>query len=290
MEFFKIVNIAEAAFFADVSKRFLWAYLVIGASCFAAFYVFRTVALYTIAKREGFKNRWMAFIPFFNTYYVGVLSDKNNVFRAKAKSFSLAAALVELSCCALFVLYYVSTFIIFKGGYAVPDDTADVANSIITGYSKVYLKSPLMPVSLDWAWWVFANMQDYVLYWLQLAYALLNVFVLVAFFRTYAPSKYVLFSILSVLFPISSIFMFVVRNNRGVNYVAYMRERQQRQYRMYQEYMRNNPDYQGGNSYGGYQNDPYAQPRPSTPPDDPFGGLGSNQSGSSGDPFDDFKN
>ncbi len=304
MEFFEITSIAEVAFMSDVYKRYLWAYLVIGACIYAVLYILKSIALFTIAGREGFKNKWMAFVPFFNTYYIGVVSDKNNVFKAKAKTVSLIAAIVEAVYCALSILYFVAMFLIFRGGYAVPEYTPMVYYGstpidILTGYTP----SEALPASLNWAWWVFANMQDYILYWVQLAYTIIMVFLLVSFFRTYAASRYVLFSVLSVLFPISAIFMFVVRNNRGTNYMEYLRERQQRQYRMYQEYMRNNGqnmDGQGGSFYGGNTGNPYEQPRPSAPPEDPFGGLGSDSNnkdggnggngGGSADPFDEFKN
>ena len=303
MEFFEIASITELAFMKDAYKNYLWAYLLIGGCIFAVIYILQAVALYTIARREGFKNKWMAFLPFFNTYYIGVVSEKNTVFRTKAKYVSLAAALVEVVYCALSVLYYVAMYLIFKGGYAEPVYETMVYGTqfeFLTGYELA------LPDNLAWAGWVFGNLQDYVLYWVQLAYMILKVFILVAFFRTYASPRYVLFSVLSVLFPIGGIFMFVVRNNRGKNYLEYIRELRQRQYRMYQEYMRGNggTDGQGGSNYGsgygGGQSDPYAQQRPQTPPDDPFGGLGSSggeQSGQNGgrggnpyDPFDDLNN
>ncbi len=285
MEFFEIASIAELAFLSDVYKRYLWAYLVIGACVYAVLFIMRAVALYTISKREGFKNGWMAFVPFLSTYYIGVVSDKNNVFRTKAKNVSMIAAAVEFVYCALAVLYYVAMYKIFKGGYATPKYDTMVYGTqieILTGYELN------LPANLAWAGWIYSSFQDYVLYWVQLVYVILTVFVLVAFFRTYASQRYVLFSVLSALFPVSAIFMFVVRNNRGKNYIEYVREQQQRQYRMYQEYMRNSGQGGEGNSYyGGYQGNPYEQQRPETPPDDPFGGLGS---GSGGNPFDDFNN
>lgn len=290
MEFFEIANIAELAFMSDVYKRYLWAYLVIGGGFFAVIYTLQAVALFTIARREGFKHKWMAFLPFFNTYYIGVVSEKNTVFRAKAKYVALAAALVEVVYCALAILYYIATYAIFKGGYAEPVRETLVYGTqfdIVVGYKLD------LPEHLAWAGWVYDNLQDYILYWVQLANAILKVFLLVAFFRTYAAPRYVLFSVLSVIFPLGGIFMFVVRNNRGRNYIDYLREQQQRQYRMYQEYMRNSG--QGGSAYGGDyggQSDPYAQQHTQTPPDDPFGGLGSSEGGQSGgnpnDPFDDM--
>ncbi len=293
MEFFEIARIVEAAFFTDVYKRYLWAYLVIGALCFAILYIFQAIALFTIAKREGFKNKWFAFIPFLNTYYIGVVSEKNKVFRAQTKYVAMGAAAAEAVYVALGIVYYVAMFLIFNGGYAAPEYSTSVYGGAtieyVTGYNAVNL-----PAELDWAWWVLSYMQNYILYWVQLVYLVLNVFLLVSFFRTYSSPRYVLFSILGVLFPIKAIFMFAVKNNKGKNYAEYLREQQQRQYRMYQEYMRNgqNGYNNAGGNFGAPYGDPYAQQRRDNPPADPFGGLGQNsesKGGGSGDPFDDLK-
>lgn len=294
MEFFDIVSITELAFTGDVYKRYLWAYFVIAACVFAVLYILQAVALYTIASREGFKNKWLAFVPILNTYYIGVVSDKNNVFRAKAKTVALAAAVVEAIYCAMSIVYYVAEFAIFKGGYAEPVYETIVYGTqfdILTGYELN------LPDNLVWAGWVYGNMREFVMYWVQLAHLVLKLFVFVAFFRTYAAPRYMLFAVLSSLFPLGGVFMFAVRRNRGKNYMQYVREQQQRQYRMYQEYLRNNggADGQNGPNYGGGQGDPYAQRRPQTPPDDPFGGLGNDGGGSGNDgkpsdPFDEFNN
>ncbi|MDE6557700.1 MAG: hypothetical protein K2K39_01190 [Clostridia bacterium] len=310
MEFFEFVGIAQTALYADVYNRFLWVYLLVGGVCYAVVYALEAAGLYTIAKREGFKNKWMAFIPFLNTYYIGVVAEKNKVYKVKAKYISLATAGVELVYVGLSVLYLVALSLIFNGGYAVAEySTAQYGNmtlEIPNGYSA----AANLPAELNWAWWVFSNLQTYVLYWVQLIYIVLNMFLMVSFFRTYSSRRYFLFSILCVLFPVKGIIIFAVRKNNGVNYLEYLREQQQRQYRMYQEYMRGgmngqsgqsgaNANGQNGGYYGGYQGNPYAGQHTETPPDDPFGGLGaSNQEGrggnsdggNGGDPFDEFKN
>ena len=302
MEFFEFVGIAQTAFYFDVYNRYLWLYLLIGGLCYAVVYALEAAGLYSIAKREGFKNKWMAFLPFFNTYYLGVLSEKNKVFKVKAKYVALGAVAVEIAYVALGILYFVATSLIFNGGYAVPDYYQAQYGTMTLDILSGYTAAENLPESLNWAWWVFSNLQDYVMSVLQTAFLILNIFLLSAFFRTYSPRRYFLFTILCVLFPVKGIFTFAVRKNKGINYVEYLREQQQRQYRMYQEYMRggmNGPNASNGQGgyYGGYQGNPYAGQRPETPPDDPFGGLGaSGQEGkggngaNGGDPFDEFKN
>lgn len=291
MEFFEIADIVERAFIRDVNKHYLWLYLTIAACVFAVLYVFKVIALFTIARREGYKNKWMAFLPFFNTYYIGVVSERNSPFRVKTKIVSLFAAILEAAVTALYILYYVAMFRIFGGGYAEPVSNEIVIGGLtveqITGYKPTFDS----PANLSWAWWIYDNLQYYVVYWLQIAFIILNVFVLMSFFRTYAPSRAILFAILCILFPITGIMMFVVRGNAGVNYTEFIKEQQQRQYNMYRDYMR----YSGGQgdprNSGGY--DPYSGGRVNSPPEDPFDGLGAsggNSSRGDSDPFDEFKN
>lgn len=297
MEFFEFASIAEAAFVNDPYKQQLWAYLLIGAFCYALVYIFEAVALYTIAKRDGYKNRWMAFVPVLNTFYIGVVSKKN----LKGMYFPIIAAAAEGVYIILYIIYYIALALIFGGGYAAPIYESVMSYDMIVGYTQVNL-----PASLNWAWWVFANLENYVIYWVQLLYIVSNMFLLVAFFRTYSSPRYILFSIVSVLFPVKGIFMFVVRNNAGKNYGQYLNEQRQRQYNMYQEYMRQNGGYQNGQNYnggyqngqnynGGYQNGGYQN---GGSPDDPFDGLGGNggsggasgssSGGSPDDPFGDL--
>ena len=118
--------------------------------------------------------------------------------------------------------------------------------------------------------------------WVDLIFLALQVFVLSAFFQTFAARRYFLFTITSVLFPIQGILIFILRNNRGMNYREFMRREQERQYRVYQQYYRQN---QGSDPYGqnGYQGGNYG---------DPYSGENSSYGGNSGssDPFSDLGN
>lgn len=301
MDFFEFTNIvAEIIINANDPFQGLWVSLIVGGLCFAIMYVFQTVALYNIASRQGFKHKWMAFVPFFNTYYVGVLAEKNKIYNQPPRKISFILAILEFVLVALFVLYYVCAGIVFAGGfYEIVTESFVIAGSTIeipVGYEVNGL-----PDQFYWLGWIFTNLQTYVISWLQLIYLLLNVFVLISFFQTYACRRYVLFSLLSVLLPIKGILFFVVRENNAKNYRDYIREKQQRQYRMYQEYTRQNG---GPYGYDPYSGQPYN--RTGNPYgggsgySDPFGEFGSSSDRSSEttkahgasrdtqDPFDEF--
>ncbi len=287
MDFFEYASIAE--YFVGTNNR--WVMYLVGGLCFLIVFVFQAVALYTIAKKAGYKNKWMAFIPFFNTYYIGVCAQKNKCFNViNAKAIGAVAAVFEFVLVAAYIVYHVGCSLVMP--YAVP--TEQTSMGIV--YYVYTLES--VPAHLNWAAWCY-NYLDTVLGFVELIYLLVNVALLICFFQTYASRRYILFAITSVIFPISGILFFIVRNNKGVNYRDYVRAEQARQYRMYQQYQQYYHQQQQQNyDRNPYERNPYENPpegnsaQRQTPPDDPFGGLGADGGSdkNSGSPFDDFKN
>lgn len=285
MDFFEYANIALQFVNGDT----LWVPFLVGGLCFAVVFVFEGVALYTIAKREGYKHRWCAFIPFFNTYYIGVCAQKNKCFNMKAKTISTVAASLEVLLAVGFILYYTAVFLVMD--YYKP--SGDTFVNPVTGLPEEVYALQGVPAELAWAGWCFTYLSDYILVWVNLVFLFFQVMLLSAFFQTYASRRYFLFTLTSVLFPIQGILFFVVRNNKGMNYRDFLRGEQERQYRMYQQYARQNFE---NDPYNGnpYSRNPYNTPPEGgnpenrggdgrTAPEDPFSEFG----GSSSDPFDD---
>ena len=77
MDFFEYASLVSS--FIVEEKR--WVGYIVGGLCFAIIFIFQAVALYVISGREGYKNRWFAFIPFLNTYYIGVCAQKKRFFK-----------------------------------------------------------------------------------------------------------------------------------------------------------------------------------------------------------------
>lgn len=264
-------------------KQFLWLYLLAGGVCFAVFYALEAAALYKIAARNGYARKWMAFVPVLNTYYIGVVSEKNRVYNLRTTTISTVAATLEGAFIALYVLYYIATFIIFGNGYSEPIYTPQIYGNItidvLDGYKLVG-----MPESLSWTVWVFDNLY-YIIEPVNLLLLLANIMLLISFFQTYSPRQYFLYSLLSVLFPIKGAFMFAARKGVAVNYRDYLIERQKSRYRMYQEYMRdsgqppfNGYNPQGGAPSGGRADEPFSEygnrGGKDDADEDPFDGLG----------------
>ena len=280
MDFFEYANIARG--FTNT----LWVWLLVGLMCFAIVFIFQAIALYTIATREGYKNRWMAFIPFFNTYYIGVCAQKNRFYNMDTRKLGIAAAVFEFVLCAGNILFLICESVMFNSNapYTVSDG--------VIYYPLEYVSS-----NLKWAAWIYNYMDIYILLPLSLIYSLLLIALLISFFQTYACRRYVLFTITSILFPIQGILFFVVRDNKGINYKEFVRAEQARQYQMYQQYYQQNYN-QNPYNRNPYDTNPYNQPPQNNggsrtgAPDDPFADFGSgSQDGSNNtNPFDDFDN
>ena len=286
MAFFEFASIAS--FFSNLP----WIELLIGGLCFALVFVFQGIALFTIASREGYSHKWMAFVPFFNTYYIGTCSQKNKFYNIDTKKVAISAAVFEAVMVALYVVYYVACYTIINS------DVAPVIKESTFGLEEYSYPLDIVPSNLKWAAWMYNYMSEYILSVLDLVYLLLHIVLLVCFFQTYACRRYVLFTITSILFPIQGILFFVVRNNKGVNYKEFIARQQARQYQMYQQYHQQQQYYNQNpysrNPYDNNQGAPYNGQHSQTKPDDPFedfGGSsnGNNGGGNSGDsPFDEF--
>ncbi len=295
MDFFQYANIVDA--FATFETR--WLTYLVGGLCYAIVYAFLVVGLFVIAKREGFKNKWMIFIPILNTFYLGVCAKKNKLFGAvDARIVSAICAVLEIFLVVCNILYYVSFETLISNGLLT-----EVLWDDGYGYTYyVYSLNASVPAALSWAAWCYQDLPNYITWWADLLYMVAQLATFVLFFKTYAARRYMLFSITGVLFPIQGILVYTIKGNKGYNYNDFMRQQQQMQYQAYQQQMRNNPN---GGPYGGnpYSSNPYDNPYSSqynnppaggSPEDDPFGGAGAQaQQGRNGsqdddDPFAEF--
>lgn len=277
MDFFQYAS------YAGIFTNVYWIRFLTGGLCFALVFAFQAIALYTIASREGYKNRWMAFIPFLNTYYIGVCAQKNRFYNIDTKKIALAAAIFEAVLFSLFIVYYTGCFIILDS------DIAPIVATDIFGVEIYEYNMEIVPSSLKWAAWMYNYMYDYILRFLDLVFMLMRVVILSCFFQTYACRQYVIFTVTSILFPIQGILFFVVKDNKGTNYKQFVEARQARYYQMYQQqqqqYYNQNPYSRNPNYQNPYSGNP---PPPQSKSDDPFEDFPDSSGGNGGSPFDDF--
>lgn len=261
--------------------------LIYGAIGFLVVFVFQAIALYVIASRGGIKHKWMAFVPILSTYYIGVCARKNKALWLDSKIVGIIIASLELVLCAGYAMHYVGHH--FAQDYIVYEAQQD--------FYGIGLREPTIPEidsNLAWAGFCYLILDD-IVDWVRLGYIFLQVMLLTAFFQTYASRRYILFTIISVIFPIQGILFFVVRNNTGMNYREFVMREQERRYRMYRQYTQNQYDpnnpynqnnyNQGGgsqNNYGPPPNGYGEYPRPESKVEDPFEEFGNHND----DPFE----
>lgn len=295
MDFFEYASVA--AMFVNT----LWVQLLVGAVSFAIVFVFQAIALYTIARREGYKNKWMAFIPFANTYYIGVCAQKNKFHNIDARTLGLITAVFEFLLFAFYILYYVACYLVID--YEIATETTTTVMGISRTFTEYSLEG--VPENLAWAAWMYNYMYRYILRFVDLLFLLCQICLLMTFFQTYSCRRYVLFTVTSVLFPIQGILFFVVRNNKALNYKEFLRSEQARVYRMYQQQQQQNFN-RNPYSRNPYNQNPYTDSLNNdsteyggSAPEDPFGDLGgSGGSGGNtdsrpddgGSPFDELNN
>lgn len=291
MDFFEYTNLTRQISVLFPGERLeFWVCMIVGGACFLAVYVFQSIGLYTIAKREGFANRWMAFLPFFNTYYIGVCGQKNRFFKIDTKKIAVAAAIIEAVLFALYTLFYVALATLEMNNLFEVEIIPHVGETTI---ENIFLPDDFAAnhPSFAWAGWCY-NYLDIILGVLELIYLFILVVILACFFQTYSARHYFLFTIACIFFPIQGIMVFVVRNNRAMNYSEYVRRMQEQAYMQYR-----NQQNTYGNPYdrNPYDRNPYdGAPRGGEPRqgDEPFSEYGSGKEAGSdgGDPFDEFKN
>lgn len=259
-----------------------WVSLIVSGLCFAIVYIFQSVGLFIIAKREGYRNRWMAFIPFFNTYYIGVCGQKNKFFNLNTKIIAMVTAILEFVVIAISVLdlvvqIQVTPYLESHGGTMQFQENFNA----------------LRP-DLLWARWCYTYLYLVALP-LELVYDFGLILILTCFFQTYAARRYFLFTITSIFFPVQGILIFAVRKNKGMRYADYMRAVHERMYRQYrnQQNFNQNPYNQNPYDHSPYSNyynrPPYQneeqQRQSQEAPEDPFSELGSSKNKG---PFDEF--
>lgn len=219
-----------------------------------AFYVLRSLGVYTLAKKNGIKNAFIAWIPYAWIYTACKIIGNTRVFGWSFDKLALWICVLASVSGALTIAGYCLREIPYTWHILFEDGTLEIVNGMD-------LHPPLTPgvkVAYDTVYAVNEILKFVIL--------VATVFMYINLFRKFVPQHYVLFAVLSVmgLFPI---FVFVVRNKAAVNYSDYIRSRYY------------------------YYNDPYGQnppPNASKPPEHPFEEFAERGEKDPGDPFSEF--
>ena len=161
-------------------------------------YILSAVALYTIAKRRGLKNPWLAWIPIADCWLLGSLSDQyqyvvNGQHKSKRKLllfFRILTAILGVSLIGLLVSLCVHVVDSLTWGPMVSASLPSILHPVS---NLVIAALPLIGISIAYA--VFRYMALYDIY------------------KSLDPANCVLFLVLSILFGITEpFFLFFSRN------------------------------------------------------------------------------
>ena len=239
--------------------------------------VFGGIGLNKLAKKQGLKHRWMAFLPFFNTYYAGKLAGETQFFGQKMKRVGLYAMISEILYVALQLFVFAAVIISFFPEYL----TLVVENGELKGEPNDSMPAWVQPAI------TYGSLVAYLLWFFVIVFFCV---LYVSFFRKYYARGPILLAFLSAVLPFRGFTIFAVRNNAPVDYNDYIRRRTQ-------AYMRGNgynqPPYgpygPGNSGYGsgGPQNGPDPFEGFGGPSGGNYGASGGSSSGSSSSPSSD---
>ncbi len=280
-----------------------------------ALYILMSVGFYTIAKRKGIKNAYLAYIPFVRWLIAGKIIKKAIIFGKPTQKIGViltitSALYIGLTLIYTFIKYYVFIRGMFVGQSIVVLSTAEnLASEIyliptttfthmVDGAGKfVGSVDSLTPYSFKNAYSYYvrpwAQTIGDIAYYLNMIVSLVHVLVTIsfwnAFFRGYKPNSVFMYTVVSAFVPwlvpffeVGGIFVFIFRNREEIDIEELMRKMYQNAYNPYA-----NPY---ANQYNNPNSDPYGREfdnngsaKPNQPSDNPFGEFENNNHND--DPF-----
>ncbi len=258
-----------------------WAGLIAFAVWAIAF-IFQGFGLYAMAKGQGLKNRWLVFVPFVSTWYMGKVAGECRFFNRKVKNAGVWAMVTQIIAAAVMFAFMASEFYLY---YAI-GEPEKIPSAYYPGFYE-YVWSPTSRLG-NYAYWYYRN-GEFFFSIIGLVYEIFMFILVVGILKKYTPKNHFGLSILSWFIPVSrGITFFVVRKRKAIDYEAYMQQRREAYFRQQQQYYN-----RYGNPYNrpyGGMNNPYGQNNGGTPPpsqeppkqEEPFSEFSSNQQENSG--------
>ena len=225
--------------------------LIFGIGFWLILFILQGIGLYTMAKKRSMNNKWLAFVPFANIYYIGKLTGECDVFGQKMKR----AGLYTMIANTLVTLVYFSVIAVELYLY-ITQGLPDKYNELnytpqwynLTGFAATAYE--------------YYALSGHFISILQLAAEVLMLILLMGLLRKYTPKHYVWLGLLSALVPVSRyIVIFILRNRKEIDYVEYVRAQREAFFRQQQQYrdMYGNPNGRN-NPYGNPYQNPYGNP------------------------------
>lgn len=153
-------------------------------------YVLRALGLYQLAKNQQFENPWLAWIPIGDSYILGRLAKNSPYVKRKIPNIHI----ILPSLLGMYVAIYIAFMVYF--------------------FSNI----PMLPYSMSDN--LFSYAPFLIFYILFILFALLvsavYYFTLHHVYKSYDPQNNVLYTVLTIIFRLSFVFLFVIRNKEMV--------------------------------------------------------------------------
>lgn len=267
MEFYNIyraTSICFSMFGAQVPSVFLYG-AIVTLVVWSVFFVLQGVGLSTMAKKQGIKSKWQAFVPFANTLLIGKLAGECRLFSQRLKRAGLYATIAQIVTAVFCIAIAVSEVYLYAvGGMPKYNEWNEPYWTNLQGFSRIVFNF------FDVSTYIFSN--------LGLVYEVLMLVLLLGLYKKYNPKHYTALGFLALFVPLSRyIVIFVLRNRKPVDFEAYARARyeaQMRQRGQYGNYGYGNSPYgnspYGNSPYGNPYRSPYGAQTPPQEPEEPF--------------------
>lgn len=235
-----IIIITNQGTSMSLSGGAVFSTFIVTAVTILAFYILRSVGVYTLAKNNGVKYPFLAFVPFIWTYPASKLIGEVIFFGKKMKNFALIFTLIFAVSNALTLTVYFMQFFPLIGYYlsggqvyyvtypAIAEEGSEISqyllgggffvgNDIVYPYYNISRVITALNVMIR-----ISNVLDIVNVIFTLTFY-------VMLFRKFWPEHFfvgIIFSIFGLFAP----FVFAIRNNKPVNYFEYMRRKHNASY------------------------------------------------------------
>ena len=210
----------EIIFNQAIQSGYVITIFLIVAAFYLTFYVLRSIGIYTLAKRQGVENAYLAFIPCVWIYTVCKIIGKSRFF-----GFTVEKAAVWL--CVIFsfatvvplvydfLVYFPYVMYYLQGGEVSLISRNGLYIETGVDFNNLF-DTPAVNV-LGRILYVFR-------YILSIAEIVITVSLYIALFKKFWPEHYILAAVLS-FFGLFPVFVFAIRNRKAVDFNEYIRNR-----------------------------------------------------------------
>ena len=223
-----------ASYGEKLTNQILLISFIFSATIILGFFILKSVAVCRMAKRKGYKYWWLGMIPYANFIVLGKLAGPVRIFKIDIPNIGLFVLIASA------ILDFVNLLSLLSG--------------LIAGFLPGLAYAIYIVSSLSYI----VELVFYIAYF-SLAYSI---------FGKYAPQKRMLYTVLSLIQPLFSIFLIVVMNNRPYASVDdYYRELMAKRYGQaydphsnpYQTYENPFSDYSNGSQNNNQAEDPFEE-------------------------------